>query len=333
MRSRNINLDMLRFFSAIIVFSGHLLYGIDHQIPLEFQNRFTAITRLGSFFVLVFFFLSGIALRYQTQKYGVRIRWIIARIVRLMPVYWATLSLSLLGAHYFGANIKYPFHGFVLTFLGIESLIPALTIPPGNPPLWSLSIELILSVSLLILARPFMIRFRAIFLCLLPILVFCYPSQGLFVAFIFFYTGFTIANIEFRIRITRVLLAPIFILGVFVLFFFSKEFLSLISGNLGFVTSYLLVGSLVIPLLAFRSVRFGILAKFSERSYSLYAVHFPVITAVDSIFFKNFDNLTISQSILSLFLVALSTEVVFRLIERPTLQLSREILKDRFKSR
>lgn len=154
MGNRNFNLDLLRFSSAILVFLGHLIYGAEHQIHPLYQNRATSVLKLGSFFVFVFFFLSGIALRYQTEKYGHGRQWLFARVVRLMPMYWVTLIVSLLGALYFGAKIDYPAHGYALTFMGLQSLSQSVSIPPGNPPLWSLSVEIILSISLMLFAHP-----------------------------------------------------------------------------------------------------------------------------------------------------------------------------------
>lgn len=158
------------------------------------------------------------------------------------------------------------------------------------------------------------------------LLVILLPSQGILVGCLFFYSGFLFAHIEVRQRFWFKFSFIVFFSSFLVVALFSQEYFSLSNGVSEILFSYLLVASLTFPLLVFRSIPRGVITKLTERSYSLYAVHFPVITGVESLWFQSTDYLTVNQFLITLFLVMFSTELAFQLIEKPSIRQSRRIL-------
>jgi hypothetical protein len=50
-------------------------------------------------------------------------------------------------------KIRYPTLGYLLAPFGLQSMIGALGMPPVNGSLWSLSVEIYISASLIVLAK------------------------------------------------------------------------------------------------------------------------------------------------------------------------------------
>ena len=75
-----------------------------------------------------------------------------------------------------------------------------------------------------------------------------------------------------------------------------------------------------------QSIKNGIISRFSQRSYALYAVHTPIFLFIDNIFYKENLSLSIEQFTVSLFLVALGTEFVYRFVDLPSMKNSRKYL-------
>ena len=64
------------------------------------------------------------------------------------------------------------------------------SIPPGNPPLWSLSVELLLSATILLLGRNFAIKDRLKTYLIVFLLTLVAPKYNLLAYFFYFYPGF-----------------------------------------------------------------------------------------------------------------------------------------------
>ena len=98
--------------------------------------------------------LSGMALRIQTDKYGIRLRWLVARLVRLLPIYWIAYLTPLFGLFVIDSELDITPLQLLVTLIGMNAFVPMWSGPKHNPALWSLSVEIILSALLVIIGRP-----------------------------------------------------------------------------------------------------------------------------------------------------------------------------------
>lgn len=311
----------------MIVFLGHLVFNVNNE---ESKNSILdyllAPLHTGRYAVLFFFALSGFVLAKQNFR-GIQIRiWILSRWVRLMPVFYVTyftgLALLIVGKG-FVPNSK----NTLIEMTGLGSLT-LIGVPAPNPPLWSLSVELLLSFLL-----PFLVRIQRNSI-LASILAISFLAQHTVIG------GFSIVSAF-----------PYFIAGVIA---------SKISGNkkeekavynylvLGFLISFCLLSPLLISgpstilgnLLSILAISFLIICGsrvlipnglssisriVSLRSYSLYAVHWPIVKSVEE--FSN-PNSVISWStyiLASLITVLIGTEILYQLVEKPALSASKRL--------
>ena len=186
MLRRNYAFDILRLSAALVVFLGHLLFWEGHLVSLNSFSFVTSIFHTGAFSVHLFFMLSGVALRIQTAKYGVNLMWLKARLVRLLPMYWFAYLIPLLGLFAIDEKMDISPLQLLITLVSLNALVPMWSVPQHNPALWSLSIEVILSASLLIFGKFKNTYFHLTILsCLM--LINCFLGDIKINAFIFFY--------------------------------------------------------------------------------------------------------------------------------------------------
>lgn len=67
--------------------------------------------------------------------------------------------------------------------------------------------------------------------------------------------------------------------------------------------------------------------NLTNRSYSLYCVHFPVITLIDKAFFPNDQRVSLTQIVLSLSCIGFVTEVAYQFVDRKAMAVSRKLLR------
>ena len=157
-------------------------------------THFESILSSGAFAVVVFFGLSGIALRFQTDKFGLSFRWLAARFIRLIPVYWVTFLLPFFGFYLLGVHFSYSWYGFVISVFGLQALFHNIAVPPANGPLWSLSVEIYLSASLVVIGFW---RRQSGFLCLLTLILAAvlFPKNLILQGLPIFYFGYLLPSI------------------------------------------------------------------------------------------------------------------------------------------
>jgi len=323
---RNLTIDLMRFFAALIVFFGHLFYGPDHVSTLDASFHFLDIFQSGAFAVLLFFTLSGIALRFQTDKFHASRFWLVARLIRLMPMYWVTFSIPVIFGLLLRVQFSYPLYGYPIAFLGLQSFFSDLAIPPGNPPLWSLSVELTMSMALLVLVRFSRKQLKFVLILFLVSLGLIWPNILIFYCMPFFYLGYILPDIK-RLFVFQRFFTIIFLFICVSISIFLRDFLDISTGRQEYFFLLLQISLLGLFCLAIPKTKENLLTFVSKRSYALYATHFPVILMIEKVFFSDTITLGLLQFMVSLSCVVIITEITYRIIDVPSIAASQRYLE------
>jgi peptidoglycan/LPS O-acetylase OafA/YrhL len=325
MTNRNFTIDKVRMIAAIVVLMGHLLHIKGPSSGFLIGTQTEKILSSGSFAVVVFFGLSGIALRIQTDRYGINSHWLVARIIRLMPVYLITLLPPIIGCYLIGVKIHYPRFGFLLAVLGLEAISGNLYIPPVNSPLWSLSVELYLSASLLLIGRWKNIAGLYILTSLI-IINLLIPGNVILQGLPIFFFGYILPGFQNTLGKPLILKIATIFIPLLILLVEPSWVQDRFDGLLKFLISTSLAGVIVSWTLMASSSKKGLASSLSQRSYSLYAVHAPIVLFVDKIFFSSRTETSGLQIFISLTIIFVSTEFLYRFVEKPSIKFSRRYL-------
>lgn len=324
--NRSPSLDLSRFIAALIVFIGHFVW-FDERFNSWQSHPMLEFFRSGNQSVLYFFALSGFVLSISSSR--INLRWVGARLVRLMPVYLICFLFPLVLVKIMAPEefANYSQTGLLLGLFASQSLFAQFYLSGANSPLWSLSVEIWLSIGMLALHRV-----NKQYLLILIFIICEVLNQVLFQPIIngltFFLIGIALArinkqsinstlntrfvnSISLAITFCYWLLFPV--LGISVE---SRRLIDLIG-----VTA---------TLLFFESLRLSSrLNKISNylgaRSYSLYAVHGPILRLHSELFDVVWGERLSSQQLLIYFIsciaiVLLATEIIFKCIELPAVR-------------
>jgi peptidoglycan/LPS O-acetylase OafA/YrhL len=327
--SRLASLDFARFIAALIVFSGHTLYFSTFISSSKHTTLLLSPIRTGATAVLFFFSLSGFVLVNQTSKERPGARWLLSRYVRLMPVYWVAYLLPFIGLIALGETPTNP-TGFIFGITGTQSLSTAHLLEV-NGPLWSLSVELILSYLFLILWHirnsPFLII--ATFALLLLNLMGLHTSpiaQGA----PFFAIGMLAARhakLEFlhTRKYQRIFLILVTILYLATANIIAQTENTVPSMAIRMIGIYILLMILTLNQFGIKTQR--IFIYLGKRSYCFYAIHAPIIFFFLK-FMRPYNWVQFSTYLFCvLFCTAVATELLFRWVEQPAIRLSQIIRK------
>lgn len=319
-KKREASLDFSRFWAASIVFVGHLLFLPNtYKWTPETTSNLDFI-RTGETAVLYFFALSGYVLAYS-ERSSTYFSWVRRRLLRLFPVYitaWL-LGLALVTLH----NASLP-NSWVLLFgfTGTSAFSPKFNLA-GNPPLWSLSVEIIYAFLLFYLLK---IKHR-------PYLAFCVISLSLLAwyefteapilrALAYFSVGVFLRNRFFvELQVNRILSSLLLFVGLVLYVAKGASWLVNAPDSLGNEILILCLVSSVILILSKISIQgLGetVSIDLGKRSFCFYAFHYPVLLIVDYII-KPYDNLSLMLYIfLSIVATLILTELTFRCIDKPS---------------
>jgi hypothetical protein len=316
--------------AAIVVLVEHVISRTNSQHFMPNQHLRNLFS-LGAFAVMVFFGLSGIALRYQTDKSGgADLAWLGGRLVRLLPMYWSLLVLPVVAyaVFYPSHSLNYPDWAYPLTFLGLNAFSndASIFLPPVNAPLWSLGVEIWLSVFLLALSK---IRRKFYFLGLISLLAIpftLFRNSPIALALPVFFLGYILPTLKIKTSSSKVLQ---FFLAAPILLFFGLFSNVILDVTVNSFVDYLFETLLVVCLLTYCLVFPGKLpsgfSNFSQRSFALYACHFPVFLICTKLFLSN-NELTFANFFLVIICVFITTEFTYRFIDLPSIKCSRKIL-------
>jgi len=236
----------------------------------------------------------------------------------------------MIGLFLLGEKIDYPPLGYVLTALGLSAITPDFRIPAIiNGPLWSLSVEIYLSFFLLV--TPFIKKIPQ-FLILIFLI-----SMSNFCGFNFvvsslpiFYFGYMLPGIKLKessfklISTSCLIFSSIALLG-------TPRILQGFYGNssLNSAIEFLVASMIMLLCIMNPSSTNNFLSRLSQRSYSLYAVHYPIFLFIDRILFVNSARTTAFQFLISILVLVIGTEITYRFIERPSISGARHFLQKR----
>jgi peptidoglycan/LPS O-acetylase OafA/YrhL len=325
--SRFLGLDLLRFLAALVVFLGHLIFnaktGESTSSALEF---FLGPLHMGKYAVLFFFALSGFVLTKQNfTEIDLRI-WIISRWVRLMPVFYITYIIGLI-LLVVGKSYKPNTKNTLIEITGLGSLT-SIGVPAPNPPLWSLSVELLLSFLLPLLVRVK----RASILVLILVLGIAAQqtvigSFSIVPAFPYFLAG-VISSKLLKDKLKDRGVYNYLILCILVaISFFST---SLVTGPTTLVENIVAIFAICFLIVCGSQAMIQdelapICRRVSMRSYSLYAIHWPIIKSVQELTNPS-NGLTWSiYLIASIIFVMIGTEILYRFVEVPAISASKRL--------
>lgn len=359
-------LDLIRGLAAVCVFLGHFRaacfppYSQLEKASLAEKvfYGFTAYQHeaVAIFFVLSGFFVGGSVLR-QIENFDFK-RYLTFRITRLwvvlIPVLLVTLILDTLTGETFprilagefrerwslGPRPEMAFSLSLVTFFGNLGFLQTLFCPVfgTNGPLWSLAYEfwyyilfpLCLYVLGFLKARTSLRLIAAVFCGTVLLII----PQAMQIGFLCWLMGVVVFVLSRKVRFQSMAALAV-ALGIFAFGMVGLKGEWLKSGP---VPAYFLAALFFAPLCLFLAKETplsqvlaggGIAKILSEISYTLYALHFPVLMLMMALFFKKYG---VSYPPLSLFIVMLTAtfflSVLFwYLFERNTPAIRRHILK------
>ena len=323
---RNSSLDLSRFLAALIVFIGHFVW-FDPRFFSWQGNQLLEVVRSGNQSVLYFFTLSGFVLSRTTKK--VDLRWLVARLFRLMPVYLICFLLPLVLVKIMAPEefANYSQTGLILGLFASQALFAQFYLAGANSPLWSLSVEIWLSAGLLVLHRLNKQYFLAFILIICEVLNYVF-FQPVVNGLTFFLIGIIFAKISKQsIKLafdTRFVKSFFLVITLCYWLLFPILGLSVPSRRL-----VDLIG-VTATLLFFESLRLSnsldkVGNYLGARSYSLSAVHGPILRLHSELFDVFWGKQLSSHQLWVYFiscivLVLLATEVIFKFIEIPAVR-------------
>lgn len=333
-QNRNYTIDLLRFVAAVWV----ALFHFNQPIP-HIDNWYRNLVKMGFLGVPIFFVISGYCIMLTATRSKCAVDFLIKRLFRIFPAYW--LSILIVLAVVIFQKVTTGFNSVTVLpkdFVGISAVLTLLTrpfssIPTINWVYWSLTYELffyfIITISL-----SFRKNLELPFLLFVSILALIIPSvpQGI----LFFLDNW-----------------PFFALGLGVYLFYNKQHsnqrssgilliaISIITLAKNFLWSshiaYCAAGimaTLIIIVSHHIAIKKNILSKLGDYSYAVYLIHVPI----GCYFLGAFKNQNIQNNIFlnmifdffTYVFISYLAHLIFKYIERPAIQLGRNISKKYF---
>ena len=310
------NLDAGRGIAAFIVLVYHIPMATGISFPSSIIPKIIFFpANFGEQSVYFFMMLSGYVLAnaYQRiQNFHNKYTWLVWRCYRLLPVYYSALLIGLVFS-----NKKIRFSDLTHFYIFRNS-----TVYSGvNPPLWSLTVEIIISILALPLIRNLnKIQNRGLWafsitLYAISYLIPAWGIKGLIRSLSMFVVGLIIfKNGGFRKKINKYL-KIMAVLGVFILSIYTPKLLNLI---------LIFPLALIMDLLLnhnHKLIQNPITKFLGKYSFSLYATHWIVLSSIYVFRFKTFMQvfcICILFSLITAFFFAKFIEFPFRRMARKT---------------
>jgi len=336
-KNRLEGLDLARFLAALIVAMGHLLFVQSLITDWALNQEIFKVFQFGSLSVNFFFCLSGFVLSGQIKNIReAPFTWMFARLIRLMPLYyfcWIIPLVIFIGLAQRNGGPIFP-NGWESAALGLiaSQSFTSYYLDLPNPPLWSLSVEVWLSMILVAISLTFFSRLITMIMFLVFLThAILFPDHGSAVtkAIHLFLFGIILndkkllkffANFWPRFLI----LAIIFfcIVPIYRIILLQEDW-----GPLTNLVTIIFTSSVIVffSTVNLRSDFKNICFFLGSRTYSLYASHFPVLIFCTKVF-SSLGNLHPFVYILILTSLILGvTELTYRFVEKPSLEYSRKV--------
>jgi len=347
-------LDSLRGFAALTVFTGHVIGAIVSQAILT-KIESTPISALfnGYAAVMFFFVLSGfvLSLPFISNERPLSLTaFYTKRFFRIYPAFLTTMILSIVLKEW--VYNEHTMANSVLWFKQYwawhwdqvnlkDALRALLLIDPGfngrliDPPVWSLVVEVKMSIILpffiLIVSRCGALVNVGLFLLISYL---AYRHTGLQISV--FFLGVVLAKYQYRLKNTiKALPTPVLVMVMLfslLLYNTGLEFLSLHLKSFYVIFSNYLpaIGSCMIIIMLLTSKRLSsfferkVFAFFGAISYSFYLMHFPILIATFSIMADYGTQIAAGAAFI---ITVLISYLITIFIERPFQRLASRLVK------
>jgi peptidoglycan/LPS O-acetylase OafA/YrhL len=307
--------DCARGLASLIVLFYHIpsVNGLSQELG-RIHAILTYPFRFGEQSVYFFMGLSGYILTFAFGKYAHRINfltWASWRSIRLIPMYYFSLSLSYILIPNSSFNLSYLNHSYLFSNNSIYS--------GANPPLWSLSIEIFLSIALfpvlyfkLILNRKWLIIIAGVFF-LLSYVTDIWGVKATFRSIALFVAGVLVARSNISLTKIQKMLSLLLVIAWSTFEIYNVKILNA-----------LLLPIVSIILLSLIDTRNRILVNrinlfLGKYSFSLYATHWLSLNLIKG--FVQDLHWVILYFISALVSILLSM-LAYRIIENPSRKLS-----------
>jgi peptidoglycan/LPS O-acetylase OafA/YrhL len=224
-----------------------------------------------------------------------------------------------------GVDLDYPSWVFFLDATGLQAWSLDYGIPPINGPLWSLSVEIYLSASVLVIGHRRRMPSILLFLFLIA-LALIGVHNTIVQALPIFYVGYLLPDLRINNSMTLLIRLPIAAVPFFAILISPKILQGQYSHFWNLFISYFFASLILVGSFCFASLDESKISAISQRSYPLYAVHAPIILFVDQYFFPMQSWFSYQQFLLSIVCIFVATETVYQFIEKPSIYFSRQFL-------
>ena len=310
MKSRKNNLDIIRFFAAILVAFSHSYPLVQASNDNEPLFVFTKQTTFGGIAVAIFFIISGFLIPQSFDKSNNLKTYIKSRILRIFPGLFAALAVSafIIGplltslpiSEYFSNPKVYKY------FIGI-TLLPNLSPSlPGvfeantfgsfvNGSLWTLKFEFLFYIVVALIGVFKLLNKKFVLFYFIVTLLLSLPNinsnlHNLFMLGSYFSAGTLLYLFRHQIKLKR----SYVIISLILVLFASKIGL--------FEASIALFGSYLVIYIGYQQkFVFSSFTKYGDISYGIYIYAFPIQQSIIAIFSSNitpFQNFIISLPII-----------------------------------
>lgn len=319
------SLEALRLVAAVVVVLGHLSM---HEIWLPAGGQapwYLAWTQLGHLSVLLFFALSGYVLTHGVLHPDQRPRWMLRRLRRLLPLYYVALLVPVISDAVVQRGLR-DVGSAVLSVLLLAAVIPHAGADARNAPLWSLQVEVWLSLLLWLWALSSPMRKRgprgAAAIAASSLLI-DLALQDLGLQLLdgvpFFFAGVSLALLgcSWSTAWTRMAFAVALPLVVF-----AAPWYVTAQGQAASVLAAFLLVLLIVQAAASAELPPSlapVARALGRRTYALYALHWPVILAVCTVLPSDTSFRT-AAAILS---IVMATELAHRFIDTAAVRWAR----------
>ena len=324
MDSRNETVDALRGLCALGVCLFHASWNTQHS-PDPF---WTALLSVGTLRVDVFFMISGFIIPFALTRAGYVLedfpRFLLKRLIRLEPTYLASLAFTvpvLLLAAYSPWYKGPPLHlttGNLVCHIGYLCgvLYPERGLSAWLGAYWPLAIDMQFYVLIGLLLPLFSSKIGPTAVAAFAIVPFVYPANGIWLSG---YLGlFAVGIAIFQFKVGRVDRKALYCLLIGLAFCVSVQRGP--TSAIGVLLAGILIAEWAAP-------RVKWLAFLGAISYSLFLVHFPIVTKISNIVVR-FDKSVVGETVALCLGTALSIVaawLMWRFVDRPVARLSRRI--------
>jgi peptidoglycan/LPS O-acetylase OafA/YrhL len=321
---RNQVLDAARGVASIIVLLNHFIFS--EPFSGSTKNFFLYPLHTGALCVWFFFCLSGYVLTNGFNNQS-KSRWICKRFLRLMPIYYVTYLAPLVLGKFLNYKGNSSTIGITLSLFASQSLTRRHYLDWPNPPLWSLSVEIYLSVLLLFFVELSKKTLMVVVVVTLLNYIFVSNTYPILCALPIFVLGMLLTDIKIELKLRHRVTAGI-ILGI--LYVVMSKFFYLRTGQdmLGITIAFAFILILMIYLLSFPpdSKIPAIFIFLGERSYVIYAAHSPIFFALNHFTHKFHHQPSLFWLLIYVSLTFIFVEFLYRSIETPAIKFAKNFM-------